>query len=83
VVGLAGSAAAAEAEVVVSAGSEAAAAVAEELREVGRLAVRGSRRSAMAIGAEQGQMLYRQRLRPARGAKSPSASAWGWGPTRK
>ncbi len=23
-----------------------------------------------------------QRLRPERGAKSPSESAWGWGPTR-
>ena len=36
----------------------------------------------MAMFAVKARMLYRQRLRPARGAKSPSASAWGWGPTR-
>jgi RNA polymerase sigma-70 factor (ECF subfamily) len=34
------------------------------------------------VNLHRGMKLLRERLRPERGAKSPSESAWGWGPTR-
>jgi hypothetical protein len=42
------------------------------------------RRSCMGDGSVKGQGKRDKgkRLRPERGAKSPSDSAWGWGPTR-